>query len=178
MNIFEKFSIVIIPVLLTALLGSIITRKIKERQGFVDAAVEFRKVFNQVLVDIQSGRYGFGTPVSDDIIKTHCVVYLNFRHYLHGACRRQYDEAWNQYCHDCKNVGHRGRLTRITRVDIEKDIKSLLEFTEYGWLRNMLFFWKRLWFGLRLKVLGPDKATKELVEKFIKAYQDDEKPLS
>lgn len=47
MDIVEKLSLIILPILLTALLGSIITRKHKELEKFTDAAITFRnKVLN------------------------------------------------------------------------------------------------------------------------------------
>jgi len=158
--------------LLGFLIGHFLAIGRDRRKEFNAASDEFRKIFNQILVDIQSDRYGFGVPMSTEIIKTHRIAYLNFRPHLHRVYRCQYDEAWEQYCHNYENMGHMGVRTRITRADIEKDIKSILEFTEYRILRNMLFFCRKLWRWLRLKVLGPDKKTKELVEKFLKDYQD------
>ncbi len=47
MEIFEKLSFIILPLLITAFLYSIITRKQKEREKFNDAAAAFRnKVLN------------------------------------------------------------------------------------------------------------------------------------
>jgi hypothetical protein len=172
MEIFEKLSLIFLPILLTAFFISIIPRKLKERQRFIEATVEFRKIFNQALVDTQSGRHDFGTPVSDDIIKLHRVAYLNFLPHFRGGYRNQYNEAWDQYYHDFENMGHAGMFTHVTRADLQKDIKSLLEFTEYRRFRNIFFFWKRLWSRLRFKIFGPDKETKKIVEKFSKAYQN------
>ena len=73
-------------------------------------------------------------------------------------------------------MGRMGILTRVTRVDLEKDIGHLLEFAEYGMLKDMFFFWRRLWFILQLKVFGPDKETKDIVNKFLKLYKGKNPP--
>jgi hypothetical protein len=46
MEVFEKLSFIFLPILLSAFFLSIIPRKLKERQRFIEAAVEFRKVSN------------------------------------------------------------------------------------------------------------------------------------
>ncbi len=152
MEIFEKLSLIILPILVATFFASLIPRKFNERQKFIEAVTEFRKTFNQALVDIQSSRFGI---INDDIIKNCRVAYLNFRPYLHGKYHRQYyDETWDRYCRN------------FPSADTEKAVESLLKFTEYRVFCNIPFFLKRLWLRLRLKVLGPDKETKELIEKF------------
>jgi hypothetical protein len=96
--------------------------------------------------------------MSDEIIKTYRVPYLNFRPHLRGSYRRQYDEAWNKFCHD------------ITHGNVEKDIESLLKFTEHRTLANVLFIWHNLWVRFRLKVSGPDKETAKETKEFIEKY--------
>ena len=86
--------------------------------------------------------------MSDDVIKTHRVAYFNFRYYLRGEYRNQYDKAWNEYC-------SRGIFPR------EEDIKHLLEFTEYRLWRHIAFFWRKSTF----KSPPLDQKTKELIEK-------------
>lgn len=111
----------------------------ERKKQFENAATEFRKAFNQAFVDIKVGDFGMLAPVSDEKIKTQHIAYLNFRPHLRGQYQRRYDEAWNKYYNDCKNLGSLGILTRITRADLEKDIKHLLEFTEYKLLRHISF---------------------------------------
>ena len=162
--------------LIVIFIRHLLTRDRDRLKGFNNASEEFRKVFNQALVDIRDDSFLFGTSANDDRIRTHRVAYLNFHYHLHGECRNQYDRIWNQYCRDYENMGRMGILTRVTRVDLEKDIGHLLEFAEYGMLKDMFFFWRRLWFILQLKVFGPDKETKDIVNKFLKLYKGKNPP--
>lgn len=148
----EKLLYILLPVLITLFCWRAVNRKLKERESFLEAAREFREVFDQALADIDGG-----TPMNDENIKTHRVAYLNFRPYLHGPSRLQYDGTWSQYCDDCENINQRGMGLRITRADIRKDIESLLEFTEYKMLRNVRLLVKRLWSELHLIVWGSNK---------------------
>ena len=151
----EKLLLIFLIALIPAFFLSFIPRKLKERHQFIKAATEFRKTFNQILADIQYSRFGFYG--SDDILKICRIAYLNFRPYLHRICYHQYDEAWDNLCYHFKSSG----------VDIiKKDIKSLLKFTKRRGFNN-IFYWVIKFFNkLRWKIFGPDKKTKELVEKY------------
>jgi len=107
------------------------------------SANEFREVFNKVLVNIQSGNYGFGNPIDIDIIKTNKIAYLNFRPHFHGICRDKYDEAWKKYYDDCASMGAHGIFKRKTRFDVERDIENLLQFTEHSLFKNMKFIYEK-----------------------------------
>jgi len=164
---------IVVP-LIVLLVNHIISKERDRIERFNNASDEFRKVFNQARVDICSDRFLFDTFGQAERINPQRVAYLNFRHHLHGECRKQYDKTWNQYCNHYDRIGRLLNLTRVSRMDLEKDIKCLLEFTEYSLLRNMFFFWQNLWFRLRLNVFGPDKKTKELIDKI---SNHDIKPL-
>ena len=110
----------------------------EKKRNFDDCADEFTRVFNQAFVDIHDGRYGIGThSANQEIFRTQCITYRNFRERLSGGNRSKYDEAWEKYCHDYQNLGGMNVLTRITRVDLEKDIKILLKFAKQGMFRDL-----------------------------------------
>jgi hypothetical protein len=52
MDIFEKLSFIILPILITALLGSILTRKHKEKERFNEAADTYSSKVHTALVGI------------------------------------------------------------------------------------------------------------------------------
>ena len=151
-----------------------------KRNEFIAAADEFRRVFNQHLVDIQSRRYGFGDAISEKIIEAHRLAYFNFRPYLRGEYLRQYNEAWEKYCHCCENLARTSIFIRTTHKDLEKDVKHLLTLTEYSFRRNVVSYWSRKARSVWLKIFGPSKKEKESTKKLIKLYEDyyhDKKPL-
>jgi hypothetical protein len=49
MDIFEKLSLIILPILITTFFASIIQRKLKERQSFNTAAGKFHGAFTKQL---------------------------------------------------------------------------------------------------------------------------------
>jgi hypothetical protein len=82
---------------------------------------------------------------------------------LHRICHHQYDEAWDDLCYHFESSG----------VDIiEKNIKSMLKFTERREFSNIFYWIIRLLHILRWKIFGPDKKTKELVKKYFDSDQD------
>jgi len=162
---------IILAALLAAFFASIIPRKLNERQKFIEAAAEFRKIFTQALLDINkdNGFFG-GYSIDTDSFKQIPVAYHTFRYFLKGASRNQYDEAWEQYCFDCEYQFH---SDDAFRNKIVKDIEHLLEFTEYRLFQSISFICRETWWKIRFKLFGPDKETKELLEKFSK---NDESP--
>jgi hypothetical protein len=120
-----------------ALLGILASHRLmmyRERKKRFDAAAdEYRRVFDQALIDLQRGifgKLGFGGSLSDEVFKTHRVAYLNFRPYQHGVYQTQYDKAWDEYC-------HAGLFPR------EELIEHLLELTEYRWRRHIIYLWQK-----------------------------------
>jgi hypothetical protein len=151
----------------TLLLGFLIGHRLAigrdRRKEFNAASDEFRKIFTQTLVDIQDENSFFGGySIDTDSFKKLQVAYLNFRYLLKGAYRNQYDEAWDQYCFDCK---YQSIFDDAAREKIAKDIKHILEFTEYRLLRSISFICGMVWWRIRFKFFGPDKETKILIEK-------------
>jgi len=144
----------------------------EKKKRLDDSANEFRKVFNQALADIDGDIFIFHTSMNDAPMKVRHAAYLNFRHYLRGGSRNRYDEAWKQYCYHYENIGRgQGGMS----ATLKKDFECLLAFTEYRVLRNVSFYWNNFWWKFRLKVFGPDKETKELIEKISKHYEPPKK---
>lgn len=160
--------------LVTLLLGFLIGHRLAigrdRRKEFNAARDEFRKAFNQAIADINSDNSVFYNLMGSIDQKCY-VAYLNFRHHLTGACRKEYDEAWKQYCEDYKDQS--GFVNHSLRDKLVKDIEHLLEFPEYGLLRKMSFIYQQIWWRIRLIFFGPDNETKKLIEKF---YNHDEHP--
>jgi len=154
--------------IITGLIGYLIGNNFAlgrdRRKEFYAASDEFRKIFTQALVDIRDKNSLFDFySIDKGNFKKLQVAYLNFRHFLKGACCSQYDEAWNQYDFDCK---YQWTFDDSAREKVAKDIERLLEFTEYSLLRSMSFVFRETWWKIRFKLFGPDKETKELLKKF------------
>lgn len=143
----------------------------EEKKRFDDSASEFRKVFNKAFVDVHDANIIYTTFTGDDErIKSQRVMYLNFRPHLRGVCRTQFDEAWRQYY---DNYRYQWSFDDSTRDELTKDIEHLLEFTEYGLLQSMSFVCREFWWKFRFQFFGPDKETKEHIEKI----SEHDKPL-
>ena len=141
--------------LVTLLLGFLIGHRLAigrdRRKEFNAASDEFRRIFNQAIVDIRDDDTTAFINIfslDKDRIKNHRVAYLNFRHYLRGECRNQYDDAWNQYYDDSI---YQWDFDNSIREKLVKDIELLLEFPEYGLLRSMSFVCRRIWWRIRFK---------------------------
>jgi hypothetical protein len=159
---------IILAALIAAFFASIIPRKLKEREKFIEGANEFRRDFTQALVDIrkESGFLGCYS-IDTDSFKKLPVTYLHFRYFLKGTRRDKYDEAWDQYHFDCE---YQFNSDDASREKIIKDIELLLEFTEYRFLQHIIFIWRKYTFSFFYKYFPKalDKKTKELLEKFSK----------
>ncbi len=152
-------SVIVVP-LIVRFFWYILTKERDRIERFNNASDEFRKIFNQAIVDIKGGRFGrlgFGTSPSDDVVKTHRVAYLNFRPHLRGEHRNQYDEAWNQYC-------NRGLFPQ------EEDINRLLEFTEYRLWRHITFIFRK--YTKTKKTTPLSKEEMELIEKICNLHNN------
>jgi hypothetical protein len=164
--VIEEFAKIAIPILVVAFFSSLIPRKLNERQKFIEAAAEFRKIFTPELVDIRDENIPFDIySIDNDVFKRRKVAYLSFRHYLKGIRRRHYDDAWDQYCNDCESHWD---FDYSVREKVAKDIEQLLEFTEHRLLRSMFFVCSEIWWKIRFRLFGPDKETRELIEKISK----------
>ncbi len=135
-----------------------------KRKEFSEAAADFRRVFNQALVDIQEDGGRYGHFISIHITKDQWVAYHNFRHHLSGESRNQYDEAWNDYHADDQVSSSQDRL--------EKDVARLLEFTEYRLRRHMVFVWRK-YFPKK-----PEPLSEELTDMIEKYLGNDNKTAS
>ncbi len=165
-NILTHPAFWIVTFLAGILLGNFFAIGRDRRKEFNTASDEFRKIFTQVLVDIHDENVLFDVySVDKDVFKKLQVAYLIFRHYLKGIHRWRYDEAWDQYRYDCKEHWD---FDSDIRDAVAKDIEHLLEFTEYRLLRSISFVCQRLWRRIRFKLFGPNKKTKELIEKVSK----------
>ena len=107
MNIFEKFSIVILPILLTAFFASIIPRKLKERFAFKQAAEQFRLAFwpevefldKQFIVDRASVNVTRKScDVLFDAVGRHQEAVFIFQDHLGCINKYRFKKTWQQYC--------------------------------------------------------------------------------
>jgi hypothetical protein len=118
-----------------------------KRKEFIDASDEFRKIFTQALVEIRDEDAVFDVySVEKDFFKKLKVAYSNFRHYLRGIRRRHYDYAWRKYYHDCK---YHWDFNSDIREVVVKDIENLIEFTKYGFIKDIYLMWEDITFRFR-----------------------------
>jgi hypothetical protein len=158
--------------LVTLLFGFLVGNRLAigrdRRKEFIEGSKEFRTIFNQALVDIHDENIPFDfNSVRNGSFNKYEVAYRNFRHYLKGVCRDQYDEAWEQYSFRYK---YEWDFDDSARETVAKEIESLLKFPEYGLLKTISFVWQKHTFRFFLKYFPKalDKETKELLEKFSK----------
>jgi len=147
LDIFEKFSIVIIPVLLTALFYSVIPRKLKEREIFTDAAATFR---SKILTALE-GIYPIVRPWWDESDFPRFSRSVNmvesaateFRCFIKR--KREFDIAVKAYREYCKKQQYEGALARNIIPDIQKpgEISPLETFNNI--VEHLLSFTKRKW---------------------------------
>ena len=106
MDIFEKLSLIILPILITAFFASIIPRKLKERQRFNNAATAFRDAFLQEIAFLQYNTGLNGTQSTDcsiaqflrtGMVQRHTEALVIFRKHLSLLQRRSIDKAWKEY---------------------------------------------------------------------------------
>jgi len=131
MNIFEKLSLIILPILITAFFASIIPRKLKERQRFNETATMFRDAFRHEIAFLRYNTGIKGSQSSDGSIATflhtgavhrHTEALITFRKHLSPVRRRSVDKAWKEY---------QTQITGYNSVPMsEKDKETALEIIE------------------------------------------------
>jgi hypothetical protein len=130
-----------LPVLLGALLTSVITRKHKERERFNDAAAEFRAAFieEQRLLDHNSfadrASAGSASSIIKNAIHNHERAMIKFEPFICHSRIEDYKKAWHDYAGD--NNGF-PQYTGDTAIKKEKGrklaldrINNLLEFAKH-----------------------------------------------
>lgn len=133
----------VVTLILGIIIGYFSDIWVERRKEFNRASDEFRKIFIQALADLRDDDTGTFFRVfspATDWIKKHRVAYLNFRYYLRGECRNQYDDAWeNYYCHFTWQSHFDEAVCKV----LAKDIEILLEFPEYGLFKKITFLWEK-----------------------------------
>jgi hypothetical protein len=106
---------VILGIFLTALLAaffaSIIPRKFKEREKFIEAATTFRDAFLPEITFLKHNTNIGGLGNSEDLsellhfayIHRHLKAFEIFRSYLSNKDMSGIDKAWKQYCYNQDN---------------------------------------------------------------------------
>lgn len=91
----QTIAIVLLPVFLTALLTSILTRHFKDRDKFTEAAGVFKSAFNKAIIRLgtESGRY---REILADEFPVHRNAMIIFREHL-GKRKAGFDKAWKEY---------------------------------------------------------------------------------
>jgi len=106
MDIFDKLILIILPILITALFASIIPRKLKERQGFNEAATAFRDAFryeiaflgyNTGIKGAQSTDGSISQFLRTGMVHRHTEALIAFKKNLSTLQRRSIDKAWQKY---------------------------------------------------------------------------------
>jgi hypothetical protein len=109
-----------LPVLLAALLTSIITRKYKDRERFNNAADEFRAAFieEQRLLSYNSLADTTGTNARDIIknaINRHEIAMIKFKPFVCKSEIGNYEKTWKDYAGDSK---HLEKYSAVRHIDI------------------------------------------------------------
>ena len=106
MDIFEKLSLIILPILITAFFASIIPRKLKERQRFNESATAFRDAFrheiaflgyNTGIKGAQSTDGSISQFLRTGMVHRHTEALIAFKKNLSSLQRRSIDKAWQKY---------------------------------------------------------------------------------
>lgn len=105
MDILEKLSFILLPLLLIAFFASIIPRKLKERQKFIEAADKFQGAFTNQLNFLESNvntgsgdTSNIGEYLKAHYVSTHLNTFRTFRNSLSDKERKAIDNAWGKYC--------------------------------------------------------------------------------
>lgn len=128
-----------LPVLLAALLTSVITRKHKERERFNNAADEFRTTFieEQRLLSYDSLADRTGTNAHGIIkaaIDRHEIAMIKFKPFVRKTDIEAYEKAWKEYAGDSKHL-EQYSCTRSIEIPEKKKLalermNTLLKFAE------------------------------------------------
>jgi len=115
---------ILLTALLAAFFGSLIPRKLKEREKFIEAAADFKNAFlpeltflkhNTIVPEIERPYTTLDEFLKSAYIHRHLKAYEVFRNYLSSKNRDGIDKAWKDYCCDPYN-------------------QSILYFEQYSWL--------------------------------------------
>lgn len=105
----EKIAFIALPILLTALLGSIINRSLKDRDAFVSACVSFKNAFKDELAILKNPTSEDSCPYDllNGAFDKHRKAVHDFGLALSNRKRRLFYEAWYQYstCDNGKKEG-------------------------------------------------------------------------
>lgn len=116
MDIFEKLSLIILPILITAFFASVIPRKLKERQRFNEAATAFRDAFRHEIAFLRYNTGIKGAQSTDGsisqflrtgMVHRHTEALITFKKNLSSLQKRSIDKAWKEYqkqIDGCKSV--------------------------------------------------------------------------
>jgi hypothetical protein len=140
MEIYEKLLYLFLTILVTALFGSIIPRKLKERERFIEAAAEFRTAFieERRLLDPHSSAdrasAGSASSIIKNAIDCHESAMIRFEPFVCKSKIKKYTKAWREYAGDGRNFEEytgdnfdkkeKGRALALNRIN------NLLKFTE------------------------------------------------
>ncbi|MCP4576393.1 MAG: hypothetical protein GY846_08950 [Deltaproteobacteria bacterium] len=136
MDIFEKLSIIILPILITAFFASIIPRKLKERQGFNEASDKFYATFTKQLnflehnVNSDTGdTSNIGEYLRAHYVGTHLNAFSTFRNSLPGRRRKAIDRAWKEYC-DFNQYSDKNNQEAMRALAL-KNLENVLKFAKH-----------------------------------------------
>ncbi len=125
-----------LPVLLAALLTSIITRKLKDKERFNKAADKFYGAFINQLTFLKSNiNPGSGdTSNIGEYLRAHRVRYHQnafeiFCKCLSGSERKSIDKAWAEYC-DFNQYSEKNNQKEARDLAL-KNIEGVLEFAKH-----------------------------------------------
>ncbi len=88
---------IFIPILVTALLGSIITRQHKARERFIEEYDRFKGTFHPTIQTLERKSRGPGDffAFTENFINQEAAM-IAFRDNLTGKRRRRFDAKWNR----------------------------------------------------------------------------------
>ena len=136
MDIFEKLSLIILPILLTALIASIITRKHKDREKFNEAADRFQEAFivqlNVLKDGVNSGKgdnSNIGEYLRAHYVSTHLNAFRTFENALSNRKRKPINRAWNKYC-NFNQYSDKKNQEEIKKLAL-KYLKDVLRFAKH-----------------------------------------------
>jgi hypothetical protein len=135
--IYKILGFVILPALITAFFASLIPRKLKEREKFVEAASEFRNAFveAQRLIDPNSladrASAGSASNVIKDAINGHEIAMMKFEPFVSKYRLDEYKNAWKEYAENIAQYSgnsaikqHEGCKLALSRIN------ALLKFAK------------------------------------------------
>ena len=129
----EKLLIWALPVLLAALLSSIIMRKHKANERFNLAGDALREAFAPELTRLQTSE-AFGLTEIPDMLKVgfakHYAAINEFRFFLKGDDLNAFNKAWDQYQNDKNFTKYMMQPDGGGPDNAIEDIQDILKFTK------------------------------------------------